>query len=100
MSETRDIKVGWGRLWSAILLAASAGFLGWTAIRVRDMIAEVDALNPGKPGWPFPVDLFVGGVVALGVGLVLHVYRKPVLAMVIAVGVALLAEMAWIGMTR
>jgi len=100
MSEARGIKIGWGGFGSATLLAASAGFLGWSAIRFRDLIAEIDALNPGKPGWPFPTDLFVGSVAALGVGLALLLYRKPGFAAAIAVGVALFVQVCWIGTTR
>ena len=100
MSEARGIKLGWGRIWSALVLAASAGFVGWTAIRMRDLIAEIDALNSGKPGWPFPVNLFAGSAVALGVGLALLLRRKPGFAAAVAVGVALFAQICWIGMTH
>lgn len=99
MSESRS-RIGWANLSSTILLIASAGLLAWTAIRTSHMIAEIDALNPGMPGYAFPVDMFVGGGLALCVGVALQLFRKPGFAAAVAIGQALFTQIIWIGMTH
>lgn len=93
-------KLGWPGLWFLVVFSASAGFVFWTVVRVRELDAELAALNPGKQihrtSWAEWAPFGFALLIALG----LFLRRRFGWAFALAVGAAMLAEMAWLGQTR
>lgn len=89
-------RIGWRRICAAILLASSAGFLGWRGLSFHRLIADIAALNGGDSGFiQFPLVWFIVSCALLGAGAV-ALRWAPIVTAVIAVGVALCAQLLWL----